>query len=146
MLYFGKTVLADQGNPGILLPDSSHIGSLSEETREESVADEGVLISLMAAFGHGVGKECYIHVFSVLVFALIRESHDTVQESVRALILTMKYAFQRIAAAVTLLLEFSLSFFGEACELGVFDRGLLNQLPGKFQYRIRSGNLVGVDI
>ena len=79
MLYFGKTVLAAQGNPGILLPDSSHIGSLSEKTREESVADEGVLISLVAAFGHGVGKECYIHVFSVFVFALIRESHNTVQ-------------------------------------------------------------------
>ena len=47
MLYFGKTVLADQGNPGILLPDSSHIGSLSEKTREESVADEGVKRALL---------------------------------------------------------------------------------------------------
>ena len=56
----------------------------------------------MAAFGHGVGKECYIHVFSVFVFALIRESHNTVQESVHALIITVKYAFQRSAAAVTL--------------------------------------------
>ena len=40
-----------------LLPGSSHIGGLSEETCEESVADEGVLVSLMAAFGHGIGKE-----------------------------------------------------------------------------------------
>ena len=78
MLYFGKTVLADQGNPGILLPDSSHIGSLSEKTREESVADEGVLVSLMSAFGHGVSKKSNIHVVSVFVFALIREPHDTV--------------------------------------------------------------------
>lgn len=102
MLYFGKTVLADQGNPGILLPDSSHIGSLSEKTREESVADEGVLVSLMSAFGHGVSKKSNIHVVSVFVFALIREPHDTVQESVRALIITVEYAFQRSAAAVTL--------------------------------------------
>ena len=102
MLYFGKTVLADQGNPGILLPDSSHIGSLSEKTREESFADKGELISLMAAFGHGVSKKSNIHVVSIFVFALIRESHDTVQESVRALIITVEYAFQRSAAAVTL--------------------------------------------
>ena len=61
-----------------LFPGSSHIGRLGEETREERVADEGVLISLMTAFGHGVGKECYIHVVSVFVFALIREPHDTV--------------------------------------------------------------------
>ena len=86
----------------IFLLGCSRIGRLSEETCEESVADKCVLVSLMSAFGHGVGKECDIHVFSVFVFALIGESHDTVQERVRALIITVKYAFQWTAAAVTL--------------------------------------------
>ena len=43
-----------------------------------------------------------------------------------------------------LLLEFSLSFLREAGELRVCGGGLLDQLPGKFQYRVRRGDLVGV--
>ena len=54
----------------------------------------------MAAIGHGIGKERDIHVVSVVVFALIRESHDPIQEVLRFLIFTIKYAFQRSAASV----------------------------------------------
>ena len=38
-------------------PGSSLITGLSEERGKESVAYESILVSLMAAFGHGIGKE-----------------------------------------------------------------------------------------
>ena len=56
----------------------------------------------MAMFSHAIGKESDIHIVSVFVFALIRESHDTVQVSLGTLIFTIKYTCQRSTAAVTL--------------------------------------------
>ena len=38
-------------------PGSSLIAGLREESGKESIADESILISLMTAFGHGIGKE-----------------------------------------------------------------------------------------
>ena len=55
---------------GSLFPSSTHIKGLGEV----------------------VGKERNVHVVSVFAFALIRESHDAVQEGVRLFFITVKNA------------------------------------------------------
>lgn len=62
-----------------------HIRGLRKEIGEEGVADEGIFVSLMRPFGHGVGKERDVHIVAGCVFPRIGESHDPVQISVYAL-------------------------------------------------------------
>lgn len=79
-----------------------YIRRLCQETCEEGVADEGILVSLMSPLGHGVGKERDIHFVAVFVRSLVGESHDTVQEGISAFIITDQKTFERSPAAVPL--------------------------------------------
>ena len=83
-----------------------HIRGLRKEIGEEGVADEGIFVSLMRPFGHGVGKERDVHIAAGCVFSRIGESHDPVQVSVYALFIAVEDAAQRLAAAVPLYKNF----------------------------------------
>ena len=91
---------------GVFLFGRGHIRGLRKEIGEEGVADEGIFVSLMRPFSHGVGKERDVHIAAGCVFPRIGESHDPVQVSVYALFIAVEDAAQRLAAAVPLYKHF----------------------------------------
>lgn len=116
---------------GDILFCRGHIRGLRKEIGEEGVADEGIFVSLMRPFGHGVGKERDVHIAAGCVFPRIGEPHDPVQVSVYALFIAVEDAAQRRAAAVPLYKHFRV--FGKRRKVAAAAEEYVVQVPERFK-------------